>query len=190
MSDGPDDDDAPDAAGVVEDVGGGDFVEEGDAGGDAGCLEGKGATGGGGPFGVGAWQMGEGGFEERDEGEGEDGDGGEHGGGEVTETPFVDPNLLDDIGTGVSDGREESEEEARDDAAAVGFAFSAEENHGQCGEASGGEHPRREVFSGKQKREERDEEHFGSEDGGGERDVAAAEGDEGEDLSDKESGAG
>lgn len=69
VTDGPDDDDAPDAAGVVEDVGGGDFVEESDAGGDSGGLEGEGATGGGGPFGVGSGELGEGSFEEGDEGE-------------------------------------------------------------------------------------------------------------------------
>lgn len=69
MADGPDDDDAPDAASVIEDVGGGDFVEESDAGGDSGGLEGEGATGGGGPFGVGSGELGEGSFEKGDEGE-------------------------------------------------------------------------------------------------------------------------
>ncbi len=94
--------------------------------------------------------------------------------------------MLDDIGAGVGDCGEESEEEAGDDAAAVGFSFGAEENHGECGETGGSEHARREIFSGEQKGEEGDEEYFGAEDGGGEGDVAAAEGDEGEDLSDKE----
>lgn len=93
--------------------------------------------------------------------------------------------MLDDIGAGVGDSSEESEEEAGDDAAAVGFSFGAEENHGECGEAGGSEHARREIFSGEQKGEEGDEEYFGAEDGGGEGDVAAAEGDEGEDLSDE-----
>lgn len=42
MANEPNDDDAPDAAGVVEDVRQSDFVEESDAGGDTGGLEGEG----------------------------------------------------------------------------------------------------------------------------------------------------
>ena len=133
VADGPDDDDAPDAAGVIEDVGGGDFVEEGDAGGDPSGLEGEGATGGGGPFGVGGGEVVEGGFEERNEGEGEKGDGGEHGRREVAEAPLGDPDLLDDVGPCVGYGGEESEEQAWEHATAVSFSFSAEEHHRESG---------------------------------------------------------
>ena len=97
---------------------------------------------------------------------------------------------MDDVGAGVGDGCEKAEQKAWDDALTIRFAFCTEQDHGDGGDTGCGEHPRGEGFAGKEEREECDEDDLGSEDGCGEGDIAAAQGEEGENLSDEEDGTG
>lgn len=188
MADGPDGEDHPEAACGVDDIDGGGIAEDGDGGdeedtlgGDAGGSPEQGHPASGGDFP-------ERFAEERDEGEGEQRSESHDGGDEVAGAPGGGPALDQDVEQGEGHGGAEAADHA--DSEALVAAGSGQVQQGDAGGAEGCGPPEgwREGEVKEAWCEECDQDGFEAEDGSGDGDIAAGEGEEAEGLAGDEQG--